>query len=151
MEEKNRKLAKENNDLKFQISQKTRLQEELMKKTIKEEYKQIVTYKDMVKSLDEGISALEDALFRCREVREAVVKNKSLLTDITNVPRVSGAEVKAYLGRGAREGVIREDVTNDTFTNDTFSNDTFSNEISRKKHSTKNDIEGELFNKWGNR
>lgn len=125
MDEKNRKLARENNDLKSLISKKIRLQEELMKKSIKEEYKQIVTYKQMLESMDNSIAALESAVAQCKSVREAVLKNRTLLSDTTNMTRASGAELKSRLRRGIAE-VEEKPVKNGT-----------------------SELERELFNKWG--
>lgn len=92
MQDKNRKLAKENNQLKSLISQKTQLQEEILKKSIKSEYSQILTYKQMMESIECGIVALEDALQRCKEVKDSILRNKRMLSDTTNVNR---KEIKA--------------------------------------------------------
>lgn len=92
MQDKNRKLAKENNQLKSLISQKTQLQEEILKKSIKSEYSQILTYKQMMESIECGIGALEDALQRCKEVKDSILRNKRMLSDTTNVNR---KEIKA--------------------------------------------------------
>lgn len=162
VQDKNNKLAKENNDLKMMITQKMQMQEEVMKKSIKAEYNQILSYKQMLKALDESISALEEALNQCKNIRQTILNNKRLLSDTTNIARKTTEGDKAeissfsayYKESAADENSVVEN--RKTSKKNKMKNDLISESDLNTMHepnaqnSTKSKgIEKELFNKWG--
>lgn len=84
MHDKNDRLAKENTNLKSIISQRMKTQEELLKRSIKAEYNQILTYRQMLEVLEKSIESLEEALEQCKRIQQTVVKNRKFLVDKTN-------------------------------------------------------------------
>lgn len=148
MQDKNRRLAKENNQLKSLITQKTQLQEEILKKTIKSEYTQILTYKQMLESIECGIDALEDALERCKRIKDVIINNKKLLSDITNLNKGSKSDF-----RNENNNMIEKNRTEykKNEERDTLDNSIL-DEIIKEKHETKNSknktVRDSLFDKW---
>ncbi|ELA42612.1 uncharacterized protein VICG_00364 [Vittaforma corneae ATCC 50505] len=162
MQDKNSKLAKENNDLKMIISQKMQMQEEIMKKSIKAEYNQILSYKQMLKTLDESITSIENALNQCKTIRQTILNNKRLLSDSTNIIRQANGESKTdisgctvYHKENSMDGnnvvenrkVLKRNKTRNDFISE--SDLKTMNETNAHNPTKSKDIEKELFNKWG--
>ena len=110
MHDKNDKLAKENNNLKTILSQRMEAQEELLKRSIKAEYNQILTYRQMLEVLDKSIESLEKALKDCRTIQESVIKNRRFLADKTNNQNLdSFKEIKDLIKENSKSSsVIKE-------------------------------------------
>lgn len=85
MENKNNRLAKENNALKAMISQKDQAQEDILKRTVKAEYSQILSYKEMLKTIESSIQVLEQSVAECKKIQETMLKNRRILSDSTNL------------------------------------------------------------------
>jgi hypothetical protein len=132
---KNEKLAKENNELKSIISQKMQIQEEIMKKSIKAEYNRILSYKEMIRTLDGSIEALEGSLEQCKKIRQSVLNNRSFLSDTTNIMK-NGKEDQKCKAQCDDELVIEP-----------------KNKIKEINNECNNSwsVENELFNRWGNK
>jgi hypothetical protein len=85
MENKNNRLIKENNALKAMISQKDQAQEDILKRTVKAEYSQILSYKEMLKTIESSIQVLEQSVSECKKIQETMLKNRRKLSDSTNL------------------------------------------------------------------
>lgn len=161
MQDKNSKLAKENSALKAIISKKSLVQEEIMKKTIKAEYSQILSYKEMLKAIEQNIQNLEEALCSCKDIHKNILKNKRLLFDTTNLNREIGDGAKdppvtssAYFKEDSKDENYNDKrnkavlLRRDTQPGAAGKSQEYSGEQKYKK-AGKIDIEKELFTKWG--
>ena len=90
MQDKNDKLARENNSLKSVITQRMKTQEDLLKRSIKAEYNQILTYRQMLEVLEHSVTSLEGALEQCKRIQQSVLKNRKFLADKTNSQTLDG-------------------------------------------------------------
>lgn len=71
-------LARENSSLKAVISQKTRAQEEVLKKSIKAEYCQALVYREMLEAIEGSIHALQQSIEECKKIQLTLTKNRGL-------------------------------------------------------------------------
>lgn len=161
MQEKNTKLAKENSNLKKTLSDKMRMQEEILKKSIKAEYNQIITYKKMLKAVDESIQALENALEGCRNVQKMVIGNRGFLIETTNLNRAEETEVQTVLDELKEKFKIEkesEDKENDPKMEEKKEKIIQIDELllcpkpyeSKRNKKKAHNIKEDLFSKWGN-
>lgn len=98
MQDKNSRLARENNSLKAVISQKTQAQEEILRKSIKAEYCRALSYKEMLEAVERSIQALQQSIEECKRVQQSLAKNKRLLVDTTNLLRSANGPNKSDIG-----------------------------------------------------
>lgn len=146
IQNKNERLAKENNELKSIISQKIQMQERIMESSIKAEYKSILSYKQMIKTVDDSIDIIETVLDQCKRIRESIIKNRGILSDSTNSNRaVEDKEVDKFkenekVGKNnkKRSNLFLE-----------LNNDILKEE--NKNNENRKILEEELFNSWGNK
>ncbi|KAM0679818.1 hypothetical protein GINT2_001990 [Glugoides intestinalis] len=166
MQDKNSKLAKENSSLKMIISQKMQAQEEILKKSIKAEYNQILSYKQMILVIEESIKALEGALEQCKNVQKTLVGNRRMLSDSTNITKNIEPELKDLVDKaklmlykeGCQEskennpeeaGEKKEEKRKETGLESIGIS--IKNKAHKKSRIDRKGVENDLFSSWGNR
>lgn len=165
MQDKNSKLAKENTSLKMIISQKMQAQEEILKKSIKAEYNQILSYKQMILVIEESIKALEGALEQCKNVQKTLIGNRRMLSDSTNITKNIEPELKEMLDN-AKEMLYREGCMKSKENNPKEAEKKegkrkeagvedigikVKDKMHKKSRIDRKNVENDLFSTWGNR
>lgn len=149
MQDKNDRLAKENNNLKSIITQRMKVQEEALKKSIKAEYNQILTYRQMLEVVEESILSLEGALEQCKAVQSTILKNRTLLGDKTNFQSKSlNIKNRVEECKYQTEAVV-EDIKQKQ-SNITEKDIDVMNSVNKRKKicKRKNSVKTDLFDSW---
>ena len=82
MEDRNSRLARENNSLKAALSAKEQEMAAIVKRSVKAEYYVHVAYKDAVEMADAGITCISECLELCKKIRSRLEEHyRSLKVD----------------------------------------------------------------------